>query len=83
MEMSTGVSLIRTAQSLLTGRTIAFMKEFFEKVNFEKMSADDNKSMKYNAACNQLNIQIHCTRNQRKDSVSVSLDTLDTESSNV
>ena len=25
-----------------------FVKEFFEKVNFEKKSADDNKSMKLN-----------------------------------
>ena len=40
MEMSMGVSLLRTAQSLLTGRTIVFSKELFEKLILKK-SADD------------------------------------------
>ena len=31
-----------------------FLKEFFEKVNFEKKSADDNKSIKDYPACNIL-----------------------------
>ena len=33
---------------------IVFLKEFFEKVNFEKRSADDNKSMKNYPACKDL-----------------------------
>ena len=30
---------------------IVFLKELFEKVNFEKKSAEDNNSMKNNPAC--------------------------------
>ena len=32
---------------------IVFMKEFFEKVNFEKKSVNDNKSMKNYPACKE------------------------------
>ena len=32
-----------------------FLKELFEKVNFEKKSADDNKSMKNKIAGKELN----------------------------
>ena len=33
---------------------IVFLKAFFEKVNFEKKSAEDNKGMKKYPACNDL-----------------------------
>ena len=32
----------------------AFLKEIFEKVNFEKKSSDDNKSMKSDPECKEL-----------------------------
>ena len=35
---------------------IVFLKEFFEKVEFGKKSADHNKSMKNYPACKELNI---------------------------
>ena len=33
-----------------------FLKEFFEKVNFEKKSADDNKGIKNHPACKELTL---------------------------
>ena len=33
---------------------IVFLKEYFEKVQYEKKSADDNKSMKNYTACKEL-----------------------------
>ena len=35
---------------------IVFLKELFEKVNFEKKYADDNKSMKNYQACKEINL---------------------------
>ena len=37
-----------------------FLKEFFEKVNFEKKSADDMKSMKNYPACKEPVLEILC-----------------------
>ena len=38
----------------LTLSLIVFLKEFFEKVNFEKISADDKKNLKNYPACKDL-----------------------------
>ena len=36
----------KRSRSQRFGAVIIFLKEFYEKVNFDKMSADDNKSIK-------------------------------------
>ena len=40
---------------LIWTQIILFLKEFFEKINFEKKSADDNKSMNKYTTCKELN----------------------------